>query len=121
LRTLDNFGLSVAGKATASLLKSIRVLEQSHLATLFSSQAQVVVLITDVRYQFYGNNFSCVESLSEPLEKLLCNCHALVKDYSLEIQKRWLWHIHPFGGGDNLLLEQPAIHDVVGMVFVRNS
>ena len=114
-------GQRLVSAVQEALNTSIERLEFEHVEMLASTGAKVILIITDERYHFYGEQSSCVEALMKPLDSLIAQCPEFTNLYQKYVVRRWLWHIQPWGMEDRSSSELASIHSVLGVVFVRRD
>ncbi len=111
-------GPGVAERVEGALHASLGQLELEHIEMLSASGADVIVIITDERYHFYGTETSCVEALTTSLDSLLAKCPAFFEKYQRHSKRTWGWHVQPWGLENRKRGESPSIHEVTGEVYV---
>jgi hypothetical protein len=104
-----------------ALHASLERLELEHIEMLSASGATVIVIITDERYHFYGEETASVEALTRPLDSLVASCPAFSEKYQRFSKRTWAWHVLPWGHENRKWDELPSIHEVTGEVFVRSD
>lgn len=112
-------GPRITDTVQGALNASLERLELEHIEMLAASGATVIVIITDERYHFYGEENICAEALTTTLDALVARCSEFGEKYQRYSKRTWGWHVQPWGLEERKWGETPSIHEVTGEVFVR--
>jgi len=120
-RAAKMLGAEITDQVESALHSSLERLERGHIEMLSASEANVIVIITDERYHFYGEEIFSIEALTSSLDALVASSPAFGEKYRRYSKKTWAWHVLPWGHEVRKWGELPSIHEVTGEVFVRQG